>query len=190
MRSESRHLDQIRTATSEVGNHYIDELVSGGLSRRDFLRRGSVLGLSIPVIGNILVITDTPHHAASAPARPGAAVTSAGGGTLRVAQVTPAGYLDPLRVADQGGLNMLAQTGEFLIFDNNLKLVLEPMLATSWSPNGDGSVWTFRLRTGVTFHNGAPMTATMWSTPFSTWWTRGTARTRWPRLPAFSRRRA
>jgi peptide/nickel transport system substrate-binding protein len=54
---------------------------------------------------------------------------------------------------------MLNQTGEFLIFDSNLKLKLEPMLALSWSPNSDGSVWRFKLRSGVKFHNGAPMTA-------------------------------
>ena len=33
------------------------------------------------------------------------------------------------------------------------------MLALSWSPNADGSVWTFKLRPGVKFHNGAAMTA-------------------------------
>ena len=49
---------------------------------------------------------------------------------------------------------MLNQTGEFLIFDSNLKLALQPMLALSWKPNADGSVWTFKLRHGVTFHNG------------------------------------
>ena len=54
---------------------------------------------------------------------------------------------------------MLNQTGEFLIFDNNLKLALQPMLALSWKPNSDGSVWTFKLRPGVKFHNGQPMTA-------------------------------
>jgi peptide/nickel transport system substrate-binding protein len=37
--------------------------------------------------------------------------------------------------------------------------MLEPMLATSWNPNHDASVWTFKLRSGVTFNNGAPMTA-------------------------------
>ena len=54
---------------------------------------------------------------------------------------------------------MLGQTGEFLILDNNMKLMLQPQLALSWKPNGDGRVWTFKLRQGVTFNNGNPMTA-------------------------------
>ena len=33
------------------------------------------------------------------------------------------------------------------------------MLALSWKPNKDGSVWTFKLRTGVKSHNGQEMTA-------------------------------
>jgi len=54
---------------------------------------------------------------------------------------------------------MLNQTGEFLVFDSNIKLMLQPMLALSWSPNADGSVWTFKLRPNVKFSTGAPMTA-------------------------------
>ena len=73
--------------------------------------------------------------------------------------VTPSAAINPLTVADAGGLVMLNQTGEFLIFDSNLKLALEPMLALSWGHNGDGSVWTFKLRPGVKFSTGAPMTA-------------------------------
>lgn len=38
-------------------------------------------------------------------------------------------------------------------------LRLRPVLATSWKPNADASVWTFRLRRGVQFHDGGPMTA-------------------------------
>ncbi|MBY0689072.1 ABC transporter substrate-binding protein [Microbacterium marinilacus] len=32
-------------------------------------------------------------------------------------------------------------------------------LATDWSSNADATVWTFRLRDGVRFHDGAPLTA-------------------------------
>ena len=60
----------------------------------------------------------------------------------------PAAAVNPLTISDAGGLLMLNQTGEFLIFDTNLKLALQPMLALSWKPNADGSVWTFKLRDG------------------------------------------
>lgn len=34
-----------------------------------------------------------------------------------------------------------------------------PVLAESWAPNADQSVWTFTLREGVTFHDGTPVDA-------------------------------
>ena len=61
-------------------------------------------------------------------------------------------------MADAGGLLMLQQTGEFLA-NSGSDLVLRPVLAESWTPNQDGSVWTFKIRKGVKFHNGATMTA-------------------------------
>ena len=36
---------------------------------------------------------------------------------------------------------------------------LQPALATSWSSSADARTWTFRLRDGVTFHNGAKLTS-------------------------------
>jgi peptide/nickel transport system substrate-binding protein len=156
MRRSDGELDELRSGRSDLENHYIDELVSGRLSRRQFLRRGSAIGMSAPLLGAILSAcgSSTPS---------GGTTPAAGkpkkGGTLRVAISAPAGAINPLTVSDAGGLCMLNQTGEFLIFDSNLKLALEPSLALSWSPNTDGSVWTFKLRTGVKFHNGALMTA-------------------------------
>src|SRR5882757_5344251 len=40
-----------------------------------------------------------------------------------------------------------------------------PMLAKSWSVSQDGRIYTFALRDGVRFHNGAPLTAddVLWS---------------------------
>ncbi|SMF82564.1 peptide/nickel transport system substrate-binding protein [Tistlia consotensis] len=37
--------------------------------------------------------------------------------------------------------------------------VAVPELAEEWTPNEDASVWTFRLRDGVTFHNGKTLEA-------------------------------
>ncbi len=34
-----------------------------------------------------------------------------------------------------------------------------PALATAWSSNAEGTVWTFTLRHGVAFHDGTPLTA-------------------------------
>jgi peptide/nickel transport system substrate-binding protein len=160
MRRDKSELDQLREGRSELENHYVDELVTGNLSRRDFLRRGSTIGMSVPLLGAILAACGGANKTGtSSSASTGAAGTPKKGGTLRVATQAPSAAVNPLTVADSGGLAMLNQTGEFLTFDNNLKLTLEPMLAVSWKPNSDGSVWTFKLRPGVTFHNGQPMTA-------------------------------
>ncbi len=46
------------------------------------------------------------------------------------------------------------------------KLELEPRIAESWSPNADGTEWTFKIRQGVTFHSGATLTANDVKTTF------------------------
>ena len=77
---------------------------------------------------------------------------------IKAGIITPAAAINPVTVADQGGLDMLAQTGEYL-FLSDQTLNLKPVLATSWSPNAKADVWTFKIRQGVKFHNGAPLTA-------------------------------
>lgn len=39
------------------------------------------------------------------------------------------------------------------------KMQLQPKLATSWQPSADGKQWSFKLRQGVTFHDGTPFTS-------------------------------
>jgi peptide/nickel transport system substrate-binding protein len=159
MRGGNDELDRLRGERTELENHYIDELVSGRMGRRDFLRRGSMIGMSMPLLGAILAACGGSSSSSTSTGTGAAPSSGKKGGTLRVAGVTPAAAVNPLTVADAGGLLMLNQTGEFLIFDSNLKLALQPMLALSWKPNTDGSVWTFKLRPGVTFHDGKQMTA-------------------------------
>ena len=162
MSRDNRELDGLRSGRSELENHYIDELVSGNLSRRAFLRHGSMIGMSSTLLGAILAACGSSSSSTSTAASGTTSTSSAQatkGGNLKIGATTPAAAVNPLTVADAGGLLMLNQTGEFLVFDSNLKLQLQPMLALSWSPNADGSVWTFKLRPGVKFHNGAAMTA-------------------------------
>ena len=159
MASNSRNLDAIRTDRTELENHYIDELVAGRISRRQFVRRGAVIGMSTSLMGAILSACGGANNSSSSSSTAAAAGTPKQGGTLKLAQQAPSAAINPLTIADSGGLNMLAQTGEFLVFDNNLLLKLQPMLATSWTPSASGAVWTFKLRSGVTFHNGQAMTA-------------------------------
>lgn len=156
MSTPSSKLDALRVGRSELENHYLDELVAGRLSRREFVRKGAVLGMSSSLLGGALAACGSSHSTATPSA---AAAPAKKGGTLKVASQVPTAAINPLTVADLGGSTMLAQTGDFLAFDNSMTQQLEPMLATSWSHNGDGSIWTFKLRQGVKFQNGQPMSA-------------------------------
>ena len=150
MSSIGRYLDELRRKSSEVENDLIDELRAGHIGRREFLRHGTVLGMSAPLLlaaaGGIGSLA-APQIARAATA-----------GTVRVAQTTPSGAIDPVTVPDSGGVIMLCQTGEYLALSAG-DLRLRPVLAESWKPNQDGSVWTFKLRQGVKFHNGKTMSA-------------------------------
>jgi peptide/nickel transport system substrate-binding protein len=162
MATDHGRLDAIRSDRSELENHYIDELVAGRISRRQFMRRGAVIGMSTGLMSAILAACGGANSSSSSSASSSGAAsggTPVKGGTLKLATQAPAAAVNPLTVSDAGGLCMLAQTGEFLTFDNNMALQLQPMLATSWKPSNNGAVWTFTLRSGVKFHNGQPMTA-------------------------------
>jgi peptide/nickel transport system substrate-binding protein len=157
MTARDDRLDQLRAGQNEVGNHVIDEYVAGRLARRDFIRRGALVGLSAPVIGGILAACGSSSPSTSSTSGTGGSGGKAGA-TIKVGIVTPTGEINPVTVADQGGLDMLGQTGEYLCLSNQ-QLKLQPVLATSWTSNTKADVWTFKLRQGVKFHDGSPMTA-------------------------------
>ncbi|RUW53485.1 ABC transporter substrate-binding protein [Mesorhizobium sp. M1A.F.Ca.ET.072.01.1.1] len=152
MSKNYRVLDLIRRNRTPLENHLIDGLIDGRVSRRDFVRHGSLLGLSLPLLGRI-------GMAAGFGAAPSLArAQGAPGATIRVGSSVPAAAVDPVTIADAGGLLVMQQVAEFLCVDGP-DLVLKPALAESWKPNADGSVWTFTLRKGVKFHSGGEMKA-------------------------------
>jgi peptide/nickel transport system substrate-binding protein len=149
-----RRLDVLRAGRGPVAEHVIDEFVAGRLSRRQFLQRGTVIGLSVPLLGALLEAcgsSTSPAHGS------GQAAKGKPGATIKAGIGVPAAAINPITIADQGGLEMIGQVGEWLAFcdqHNNY----HPWLATSWSPNADASVWTFKIRQGVKFNDGTPMT--------------------------------
>ncbi|MER8410939.1 MULTISPECIES: ABC transporter substrate-binding protein [unclassified Mesorhizobium] len=145
-------LDLIRRNRTPLENHLIDGLVDGRVSRRDFVRHGSLLGLSLPLLGRIGMAAGLSGMPSLARAQ------GAPGATIRVASSVPAATIDPVTIADAGGLLVMQQVAEFLCVDGP-DLVLQPALAESWKPNDNGTVWTFKLRKGVKFHSGGEMKA-------------------------------
>ncbi len=79
-------------------------------------------------------------------------------GTLRVALSTlPNSLFIPL-TAERNADNAATQLFDSLVYINN-EGVIQPALAESWDISEDGTVYTFHLREGVTFHNGEAFTA-------------------------------
>ncbi len=80
------------------------------------------------------------------------------GGVLRAGMQTDPVGLDPHTTSATSSRNMLENVYDTLVmFDSEGRIV--PGLAESWETSEDGLTWTFALRSGVTFHNGDPLTA-------------------------------
>jgi peptide/nickel transport system substrate-binding protein len=119
---------------------------AGVLSRRDFLHRAAILGVSTAVATSVI-----GRSAWSAEPRKG--------GTLRlgIGHGSSSDSLDPATYE-----NLFTQTLGGSIH-NRLSVVgndgeLEPELAESWEPTPDAKEWRFKLRSGVEFHNGKSLT--------------------------------
>lgn len=148
----------LRRRCTAVQNALIDDYRAGRCGRRDFLRCAAVLGMG--------ALAPLGARAARAAGEAGAASPAGAAGTgpsgrlplVTVGMPVPAGVIDPLTVADTGGICLLSQCAEYLaVSDPNLNL--QPALAESWLPNADGSVWTFKIRRGVKFHDGRALSA-------------------------------
>ena len=175
---DKARIDSIRRSQGAIGNHVIDEFVAGRLSRRSLIRRGTVVGLSLPAIGALIAACGGDDKGATATTAGGVTETTGAGsnttavptettappkkgGTLRVGSVAPSAAsatLDPVLVNDGGGLTLLSQVGQFLTLSNQ-DLTLSPQLAAEWSPNADASEWTFKLDPNAKFSDGSPVTA-------------------------------
>ncbi|TLH67013.1 ABC transporter substrate-binding protein [Mycolicibacterium cosmeticum] len=66
--------------------------------------------------------------------------------------------LDPQKTSAYFSFEVLENVFDTLV-EPDADLTMRPALAQSWETSPDQLVWTFRLRRGVTFHDGSPLTA-------------------------------
>jgi peptide/nickel transport system substrate-binding protein len=95
---------------------------------------------------------------------------AAQGGTLVFAGAADPVVLDGALVSDGESIRAISQIFETLVFLEPGTTEPVPGLAESWEPNADGTVWTFTIRSGVTFHDGEPLNAEAVCFNFDRWY--------------------
>lgn len=78
--------------------------------------------------------------------------------------------LDPAVVTDSASLGVTHQLYDTLVRLRAGTTEIEPGLAERWEVSPDGRVWTFHLRRGVRFHDGAPLDAAAVVWNVERWW--------------------
>jgi peptide/nickel transport system substrate-binding protein len=92
------------------------------------------------------------------------------GGTLVFAGAADPVLLDGALVSDGESLRVITQIFETLVALKPGTTEPEPGLAESWEPNADGTVWTFKIREGVKFHDGTDLDADAVCYNFDRWY--------------------
>ncbi|AHD21025.1 peptide ABC transporter permease [Rhodococcus pyridinivorans SB3094] len=81
------------------------------------------------------------------------------GGTLRYGLSVPPTCADPAQAASNQTIYVARQVVDSLTDQDPATGEIVPWLAESWESNADGTQFTFRLKEGVTFSDGTPLTA-------------------------------
>ncbi len=125
-----------------------DDAPSTRLGRRDLLKLTGAAGVAAAGgFGDLRL-----QHAAAAPARQDAS-------SIIFAAGTDVDELDPRTIDTQEGYIVCANIYDCLVLYDLGATTIRPGLAESWEISEDGTVYTFNLRQGVSFHDGAPFNA-------------------------------
>ena len=125
-----------------------EEVRKGNLTRREFMRYASLLGMSAAAAGAMIGMPWPRKLFAATPKR---------GGVLKISQQIQ--KIDhPARYSWLQPSNSMRQVLEYMTLtdpDN----ITRPYLCESWSASDDVKTWTFNVRKGIKFNNGDPFTA-------------------------------
>jgi len=156
---------------------YIPELKDlyrkGRISRREFLRTATLLGMSLGGASAFLAACATEEPTATPKAAATAAPTKAAdtpvptdtpvpvgpkrGGTITIATRVP--RIDhPARLSWIEGVNQFRQVCEYLTFTGYDNITI-PWLLEKWEANAAVDEWTLYLKKGIKFNDGQELTA-------------------------------
>ena len=127
----------------------VEKAVRNGYSRRDVMKLMAVTGVSLTAAQNLL---STGGQAM--------AQTPKKGGSVRMVSNLhgPDDQLDPPLFTSTIDYTRGRAIYNSLVQHAN-DLTPQPELAESFEPNADASEWTFKIRKGVSFHDGSPLSA-------------------------------
>src|SRR5262249_16599533 len=132
---------------SEI-DYWKEQIVRGRISRREFMGRAAALGVS-----TALATTMLAEAGIGAEPKPGGKFRAGIGHGSTTDALDPGSWEN----AFMGDVGMGLIGAELVAIDQKTNLV--PALAESYDPSDDAKSWVYRLRKGVTFHNGKTVTA-------------------------------
>ena len=132
-----------------------DRLIKDDMSRRELLRRLGIGGAALSLPGLLAACGGSSKKSTSTAAASGAQR----GGVFKMARNEEPLSFDPLIPSDNGSIWVLYNIFDQLTTVNADSTDVVPSLAESWDISPDGTIYTFKLRKGVHFSNGMPLTA-------------------------------
>jgi peptide/nickel transport system substrate-binding protein len=131
-----------------------DQLTQNRITRREFLRFSTLLGLSASV-AYVAAACGAPTEEAVQPGAPTGAVKR-GGTFTRAMELQQIDH--PARFSWIQQSNVVSQVAEYLT-QTGPDNVTRPYLLESWEASEDLKTWTLNLRQGILFNNGDEFTA-------------------------------
>lgn len=138
-----------------------------GMQKSPGLRRPLALGLAAvlavgacqPAASPSAPGSEAPATEAPESAAPSGSAAAGGGGTFVLTNLSDPDPIDPAAYTHTMSRTLVRNVYDPLVYYKLGTTDLEGYLSTDWSISDDGLVYTFALREGVTFQNGAAFTA-------------------------------